>query len=511
MNILWIEDNENIDKLKTDYFGNLPYVDENISIDVPKSFDEALKKVKNAKSVYDLIIIDINLELFDIGEDGERLYNKFDDIKSQNDFLKEAGFHLYLRLTKLGFENNRIVFLTGNTNINNRKALHTLFTEALQVGDHDKLDQIRDQIRKQYSQELYDEITTLMGKGDIKGIDQFWKKIIKEDMGENGETLNTYPIFKKRFESARMKTPIAIHKDNVSEFHSWLENRLTKKFMHHFEYITLRRGIIEGCDHFMKEIEEGNITEKEILFNQSTDNHISLKEIQQKLNRLKSILPLNIPEGENKNSILLIFLKEISFLWDRSRGYLRKRDYKNDLEYKFKNFCQKQMKLLRNWSAHDQLSHNLNEEFVAFQFIIFMRGLFDIDLKDIKDNEKILGRLFQKENEKKEILDGLVDNLPRSYFDLRNIFKRSNPRGNAFADLMADVCREETFSSDRSTHYFYHNFWHSIFPAYLKIAEPKKGTEGMAMYINFPKKESDIPEDSVIEFIATHIFSVSFE
>jgi len=470
VNILWIEDNQDIDKLRKEFFEDSGLFEESCNqIELTFSFDDAYKKVKSSKEKYDLIVIDINLENFDIGSKGENLFKKFGDIETPNDFLKEAGFHLYLELIKQGFENNRIIFLTGNTDTNNISALQSQFQEAYDAQDKDEIDNILNEVRKILDKGKYDKMTELVNNGEIHEVNKFWLEIAREHEPSDKDKLDTYPKFKKRFELSRLPMPTSINKNDVDQFHNWLEKRLTRKFLHYFEYITLRRGIIEGCNLLIHKIDEGELTEKDIIFNNTTENEITIQQVKDKLEKIKNLLPLNMPkEGNKKENLFAMFLKEISADWEMSKGYFLKEklvshfSQRENIEYLFKNFCQDQMKILRNWTAHNQLPLHLTEKDVAFFFMIAMRGLFDlrIDTKFVDEYEKILSSVFDEqswENEK------IKKQLAKSYCDLRKIYSpNQSPSRNEFSNVLREVWKQNNFSKNNSIKYFYQNFWHSL-------------------------------------------------
>ena len=260
MNFLWIEDNEKISNLKKRFFDDTKDFDEKLhNLIIPKSFDEALEEIDNAYKKYDFIIIDINLENFEIGKKGKIIQREFSSELSENGFMKEAGFHLYLKLIPQGFRQDRIIFLTGNTKENQISALLWQFEQAIESNDEEVADIIIEKLRKSVNDEEYNKITDLINKQGFNDVKIFWKDLAdKYEISPNAD--NTYDNFKNRFTQARIPLPFSIHKDNKNDFHTWLKGRTQANDLN--SYILLRRGIIEACRFFKNEFE--NKTGKEL-------------------------------------------------------------------------------------------------------------------------------------------------------------------------------------------------------------------------------------------------------
>jgi response regulator of citrate/malate metabolism len=74
MNILWIEDNENIEELEKKFFKNHPeFKNGHNKITIPKNFDDSFDAIENAAEEFDFIVFDIDLTNFEIGEKGQKL------------------------------------------------------------------------------------------------------------------------------------------------------------------------------------------------------------------------------------------------------------------------------------------------------------------------------------------------------------------------------------------------------------------------------------------------------
>ena len=223
MNLLWIEDNEKISDLKKKFFDSCKEFDQNIhNITIPKSFDEAYNEIMKAEKKYDYIILDINLENFDIGKEGKKLQTEYEYELDENKFLKEAGFHLYLRLLPQGFHKERIIFLTGNTRENKISNLLWKFEQAYKNEDAKEIDKIIDNLKLYINEDEYRKIVNLINEGDFEQVHNFWMSLI--NLYEYSNDLeNTYDNFKKHFQKARIDVPFSIHKNNINDFHQWLK------------------------------------------------------------------------------------------------------------------------------------------------------------------------------------------------------------------------------------------------------------------------------------------------
>ena len=542
MNIFWIEDNPKIEDLKEEYFFKCEHFNKNIDqIHTANSFDDAYNLASVGEEKFDLVVIDINLENFNIGKHGKGLYDKFGDIETQEDFLREAGFHLYLDLYKMGFGNDKIVFLTGNTDTTNIQSTILQLNESIENGGESEIDTAVDELRKKLDDKKYHIIEKLVEEGNVHNLNKYLREIGKEYETDEEKGMDTYSKFEKRFQSARLNSPLSINKSDVDKFHNWLENKLTKKYKN-FEYCTLRRGIIEACTFLKEELEKKrkqknsrindpknidlliNPCKNYILFNKTLEDEkkdLDCEFIYDYLTKFEVFLPLRIPN--NKEQRFYRLLREISSIWEMSKGhFLLKNPVEfwnvgNNTEYYFKNFCQQEMKLLRNWTAHNQYSDNITEKEIAYFFMIAMRGLFDIDMSEILNFEVILGSLFDHHNWTIKEIENL---LQRSYYDLRNMFQNNkyNPDKNDFNSIIRTIgsnigTRVYEFDVNevrrKSKKIFYQNFWHGIFPANLYVAKPKTDTSGVAMFINF--RIDDLNKNSFPYFLGRCIYNESFE
>ncbi|MFW5803729.1 MAG: hypothetical protein ACOCWG_00695, partial [bacterium] len=481
MNILWIEDNPEIDQLKKQLFLENKKFDSKINkIITATSFDHAFQLAQTAYKNIDLIVLDINLEHFDIGDIGNNLKDSFQDLTSDNAFLQESGFHIYLELLKVGFPDANIVFLTGNTDTRKITSLWKQYQNAYIHKNSDRLKNILDTFHTLLNEKEYNQLIDAVETGDLNRLEKYWLELANQY--ERNDKQNTYPKYLERFQAARLPLPLDIHKDNIEEFHDWISDRVVKNENSpiDIDYFYLRRGIIEACEYLQKEL--NNKSENFILFNKTSEKKLDKNYIKDYLTKLENFLPLNPPN--NRKPLYYQFLKELSSDWEMSKGRFNRDFCINDQEEKnFKKTCHNQLKFLRNWTSHYQLTSELSEKEVAFFFMLAMRAWFDLDYSEILDYENILAQVFDSSE-----IKTIENNLAKSYQNLRYQLGDDNPYRNRFSDLMISLTKKSgnyrTLQKD-SKKLFYQNYWHGLYPARFKIAPARSDKDSVAMFVNF--------------------------
>ena len=330
-----------------------------------------------------------------------------------------------------------------------------------------------------------------------------------------GET-GSFQGFKKSCISNSIPFPKNVFEkkdDDYKKIGDWLKNKSE------MSYFTLRRGIIEACKYLKTETQSKSNADY-VLFNKTIKEKktpLSKDYITEYLTKLELFLPMNPPK--DRKVIFYRFVREMAVEWEMSYGNLKNKDkdgkfiYRDKIEFNFKNFCQNQMKLLRNWTAHNQISKNISEKEVAFYFMIAMRALFNLSIKsEIYLYEKNLFQLFElKEYESLQV----EQNLAKSYFKLRksSIFEYKNPTENKFNSLVESLGKfikdEEEFIEVESISIdiFYQNFWHSLFPSNTKVKD-QSSKQFVVMYIDF--KYKDLNNFPFLTKLAKSIYSEAF-
>jgi CheY-like chemotaxis protein len=283
MRILWIDDDSDVQK-EQDWFGNILEQHEVQSI---SDFEEATDKISNQLEQYDLIVIDINLlkQEESISAQVQQDAARFDI--SPQEYLQEAGFHLYLKLLAQGFEQERIVFMTGNVDSEDvaqlikefkatfdparYKELHKKLRAKMSSEERQEFDGLVEEANKtsiftfldrwhqdqkksvagKFVEELKSVITDSRLEDDKKSqMVAFVEKCKQVDVLDN-DIHNIYNRFEKRFTEARLIPPKAIKKSPITEevadkLQKWLqqfcERRKDNQLL--YDYLTLRRGIL---------------------------------------------------------------------------------------------------------------------------------------------------------------------------------------------------------------------------------------------------------------------------
>ena len=500
MNILWIEDNIYKEQLEEEFFlATELFEGGKHTITKPNSLEDAFEEVSWARERADYVVLDINLENFENCQIGEELMSQF-GLTNEQDFLTEAGFHLYIQLLNKGFDKDRIIFLTGNSDDSQVLSLRRRYFSALKNSDFFQLDIIIDLARKILKKDEYNNIVALTNKGNQNELKEYWNSLIKEYGFTKGES-NSYNVFETRFKEARLPVAFAISKNNIEDFHSWLQDTISYKHPDYY-YLQLRRGIINGCRYFKDKLISASYLKNNI-FNRTLPEEqiLNANYFQMFLTRIEQILPFERPiDEESKNNLFYSFLLELSALWDKSTIYLSFDNYNIDSRYKI--YCRNQMKLLRNWTAHDQLKNELSESTVAFFFITAMHGLFDTDITELKSYESEL--LLCMKDRKKKIDQGY---LARTYFLLLEnpIFKTKLPIELSYYKVFrsigitvgrnANVTKEQKESlKAESLKYFYNNFVHSISHSPTNIIS--HSTDKVNIKLSF--KVGTLPETGIV-------------
>lgn len=311
--------------------------------------------------------------------------------------------------------------------------------------------------------------------------------------------------------------------------------------------LILRRGIIEGC-RFMKErVKAIDVQELEaqLIFYKTTVRNINAepeayrRETLDYLTRLERFfLPHQRP---GKTDLFNQFTKELVAKWgEESYGhFIRAKEaprFKTWLEDKFHKTTQFQMKMLRNWSSHVQISTGLTAREVAYFFMLAMRSWVEADLNEIFRYEEILSSLFLMlpETELNRLINsGLEFYLERSYEELRALHtdvlrhikvaseeKRSasslNRRiDNYFLAIFREVGEALEWLDpgifefyqrkvrEASLGLFYQSFWHGLFPLQIKTT----------FYANLQSVKFNIEPlpESFLSFLGRMTFKESFE
>jgi len=307
----------------------------------------------------------------------------------------------------------------------------------------------------------------------------------------------------------------------------WIDNKQKT------DYIALRRGVIEGCQYLKRQLDriEDNELEENMLFYKTTSFHVSnnynyfRQSLIDYLDRIENFFPLR--NDKNNKHKFIMFLKELTEKWEKSLGYFHsKKEHPKTLsrlEDKFLYTCQRQMKILRNWSSHSLISNNLAEQELAYYYIVAMRSCLLFDISEIHRYERLLSSIFDPfPSEKMDdwLNSSLETNLFNSYSDLvkeiKEIDRPNHNNANYFIELcnnygktptrhegnLSQIIKKEV--AKKSLMLLYQIYWHGLFPLWLNYNQSNE----------YPAPNFDIEsisQNSFLYFLGKLIVTKSFD
>ncbi len=269
-------------------------------------------------------------------------------------------------------------------------------------------------------------------------------------------------------------------------------------------YITLRRGIINGCNKVGKLIEQD---ESRIQFRKFLRNEITSQNMPDYLDILKNFLPVREPQGdEKKRKYYKLFLRTLAHEWDSADP--RKFDRTENGV-----FCQV-MKHCRNWASHSKVLDDLNEQDTAFLFLVAIRAMFELDPQKVICHEKILLGLFENVpaiDEMKQYVGTSFRNrqipLAKTYHAAQSTADNEGVRQDTvyFDGILNAMQKARVQPYDYVTG-LYQIFWHGLSNAYLM---PHRQYE--QVYINFAFHDYGRATNGFLFEFARHIYKRSFK
>lgn len=289
-----------------------------------------------------------------------------------------------------------------------------------------------------------------------------------------GEKKSTLIPFEQRCEQIFMPKPQSFEKTDSEfvKFRKWLNDKQLDA------YLTLRRGIIEGCQSIRALLNPDMIEFEHFLpINNSipTPNPKSLvNNLLDYLDTLQNLLPLR--KQDNLPRFYKLFIRNLALEWDTAYhpDNLPRCD-KTDrdcFQYRlFKYSCGWIMKCARNWAAHTTVFDKLSEIEVAFLFIVSLRAMFKLSNTPEK-YEMLLLNLFDKVDsiEMQNKIGTTPMNtfvpLSRTYLEAKNkIFQSNTNDALHFNSLLNNLVNNQV-EFDYVTGLF-QIFWHGLSPVRL--------------------------------------------
>ncbi len=438
MNILWVEDNPN--NKKEFWFG------ERI-VSIVTDFTKAEETIKNSLNKYDLAVLDIDLSNSDKEKVEERSQKNG---LTPDEFLQKGGMTLFLTLLESGFPREQIIFVTGNSDINNLSK----FVDKIESSEDQQ--EIKNATKNVLLCLSEEQIAQLKQKNDKQARIKYLRSLVEDN--------TTYGIFKKSCKDICIEAPKAISKSNDNDarrvLNEWLEGHEKN------DYLVLRRGIIEGCNFLKKLIQddENNIRFSDFVKRTKNSPVISIypDDLLNYLDIIENFLPVRQPTV--LNDIYRLFLRTLTHEWDNS---INPQDTTENYGGDIHTFAWLS-KMTRNWLSHAKLLEELNSELIAFIFTVNMRAMFKLPAEQL-DYERFLLKCISKSpipinnsNLNKRIedfeskVDGILFNLPEPFTD------ENNPKINLkyFGEKINYIYRNNT---GKQKEHDYHSFLFQYF------------------------------------------------
>lgn len=432
LNILWVED-EYTEQKQRQWFKDR-------CVAIETSFDAAEKAINSDLNKYDVVVLDINLEN---SEHSENVKEYAKDYKSVHDFLEKCGMNLYFMLLENGFPKERIIFLTANAN-ETTSQINDL-RQAFDRGDDDKflkiLVSITSSLGDEEKKNAYELISHPDGydESDINSLCDYLSAYFNKL--NNSEGKNTYEILCETANNCRIKVPKSCVK-GTNQLDIDLETLEKNK------YLVLRRGVIEGCQYAT------TLMKDNIYFNKYTRENESIQEedIQNYFEILKNLLPMR--ESIDKWSLYKLFIRTLSHEWEAAKSIKIDKGKKDAvLAWVMRN--------TRHWITHNSnLFTEVDENLIAYLFIVNMRVMFNFNEDAVQDYEKTLLKLF--DNEALDEDEFLAKKAPvrDSYIELKMLVKNDNKDNESEQNIRDD--------------YYFHHLTNNIQQSNSSLRHDKK-------------------------------------
>jgi hypothetical protein len=316
---------------------------------------------------------------------------------------------------------------------------------------------------------------------------------------------NTLKAFLEQCQKLSMPEPLHSYEKNdtgYAKLRAWLKEKQSNP------YLTLRRGIIEGCRHILSQLDSRPVDEV-IRFHQFLETKQAseiVTDMQDYLRILQNFLPLRQPDQQQLGYLYKLFVRTLAHEWEAAKPALVQ-DAENEPLQAFGWI----MKNVRNWSAHKNLFANLSEKEVAFLCLINLRSMFQLDSADLWPFEKGLLGLFDKPLSK-ETLSDLLDqkrlNLAKTYASLKKKVTSDKEDAVTFVGMLNNLVNSDKISSQEISSRLFQMFWHGLSRAMVNKAHSsiQKVTVEYTFQRHFYGKKN--PESFLFQ-VAQHIYEKS--
>ena len=187
-----------------------------------------------------------------------------------------------------------------------------------------------------------------------------------------GEKESTFKEFTDHCQNALMPLPKVFGKDDagMADFRCWLDEHRKSSYM------TLRRGVIEGCKHLRQNLSD---TSAPIQFNlyRTNEDQVSAASMDDHLSSLMRFLPPKPPAKGELTRTLRLFARALAHEWESK---VKPSDSGNTVLRSLGWV----MKETRNCLAHSQSLDRLTPPDLAYLVLVGMRAMFALRLQPMR-------------------------------------------------------------------------------------------------------------------------------
>ncbi len=395
MRILWVEDSDQLpQELINQWFGEF-YAQH--QIERHNGFSDAYRCIQTQPQNYDCVILDINLEN---SEFNPQEFTESDIIfpKEKEKFLKESGFHLYIRLLYKGFPTQRMVFLTGNASEHNasehdnsRVKLVNVFKQARDGDDEKAYVNCVKEIREKLPAPERKKFNDLLQTPHVEQLDVWLEQWATpfHTIGEPPKT-DTYKELHDRFYEARMTLPRRIEKnaETAKTLQDWLHEHCSPQSQQRqtFDYLTLRRGMLDAIEAISRD----DSIQCTADFENDLDKAAFLSGLAWQ------VRDFALPPTDYDKSYLAVceYLSKPfeRYFWKKNNNSKNSKDLLNESDRHLKM----PLYFLRNWIAHGLIAGSnttITAQAAGLVFLLAMRHFFSVENYGFQNE---LQRLFAR-------------------------------------------------------------------------------------------------------------------
>lgn len=323
-----------------------------------------------------------------------------------------------------------------------------------------------------------------------------------------GEKGSTYEDFVSHCKAALLPFPRAFEKSDreYREFRIWLHEFIEDK------YLTMRRGILDGCFELLQRIENNPGCVRRDLFDSRSANseqaegdrlsgEDSCAQVRNYLWQLIQLLP-NRFGGDSSTQRIKVIASAITHDWSE----LKPQAFKDNLgtewkgtnkEYRSAKAFAEVAKTARNWIAHQQLQA-LQPEDVALLFLINMRAWLKLEDKS-SPYERLLLDLIKVDADDPLSAEAIHRLMKCEYKKIEN--SPSRFQGWRFTQFANEGVKSRRLAASRKL--LYQIFW-------FELSDPDQRSTGRPDVSWLFPRQTNAPVSRFVSDLAAAISSASF-